>query len=240
MYVRADCVGVRARVDRRHLARGAARPSRGFGPASRPHASSGNPSKQWRDHGLVLRSRCSRSVGDSELRRHGAIYRSRDARPVPCRREQARRSARDHQPAGAARLPRARHVGVRDRARGLRGEVDARRPRQPPGRVRARRGRRGVAATACTCRPTPSPGPTSTPSAGASCSLHHKEIPSDGTRHRARRATRSCRCACTSRTGGPRSSSRSARGKRAYDKRQALAERDAKREAERAMKGIRE
>jgi len=31
-----------------------------------------------------------------------------------------------------------------------------------------------------------------------------------------------------------------ARGKRAYDKRQALAERDAKREAERAMKGIRE
>ncbi|MDQ1430475.1 MAG: SsrA-binding protein [Actinomycetota bacterium] len=31
-----------------------------------------------------------------------------------------------------------------------------------------------------------------------------------------------------------------ARGKRDYDKRQALAERDAKREAERAMKGIRE
>ena len=31
-----------------------------------------------------------------------------------------------------------------------------------------------------------------------------------------------------------------ARGKRAYDKRQALAERDAKREAERALKGIRE
>ena len=31
-----------------------------------------------------------------------------------------------------------------------------------------------------------------------------------------------------------------ARGKHAYDKRQALAERDAKREAERAMKGIRE
>ena len=31
-----------------------------------------------------------------------------------------------------------------------------------------------------------------------------------------------------------------ARGKRAYDKRQALAERDANREAERAMKGIRE
>ena len=31
-----------------------------------------------------------------------------------------------------------------------------------------------------------------------------------------------------------------ARGKRAYDKRQALAERDAKRETERAMKGIRE
>lgn len=31
-----------------------------------------------------------------------------------------------------------------------------------------------------------------------------------------------------------------ARGKRAYDKRQALAERDAKREAERAMKGYRE
>jgi SsrA-binding protein len=31
-----------------------------------------------------------------------------------------------------------------------------------------------------------------------------------------------------------------ARGKRAYDKRQALAERDAKREAERAMKGIRD
>jgi SsrA-binding protein len=31
-----------------------------------------------------------------------------------------------------------------------------------------------------------------------------------------------------------------ARGKRAYDKRQAMAERDAKREAERAMKGIRE
>ena len=31
-----------------------------------------------------------------------------------------------------------------------------------------------------------------------------------------------------------------ARGKRAYDKRQALAERDAKRETERAMKGMRE
>ena len=31
-----------------------------------------------------------------------------------------------------------------------------------------------------------------------------------------------------------------ARGKRAYDKRQALAERDAKREAERALKGVRE
>ena len=31
-----------------------------------------------------------------------------------------------------------------------------------------------------------------------------------------------------------------ARGKRAYDKRQALAERDAKRETERAMKGVRE
>ena len=31
-----------------------------------------------------------------------------------------------------------------------------------------------------------------------------------------------------------------ARGKRAYDKRQALAERDARREAERAMKGLRE
>ena len=31
-----------------------------------------------------------------------------------------------------------------------------------------------------------------------------------------------------------------ARGKRAYDKRQALAERDAKRETERAMKGVRD
>ena len=31
-----------------------------------------------------------------------------------------------------------------------------------------------------------------------------------------------------------------ARGKRAYDKRQALAERDADRETERAMKGVRE
>ncbi len=31
-----------------------------------------------------------------------------------------------------------------------------------------------------------------------------------------------------------------ARGKRAYDKRQALAERDADREAERALKGLRE
>ena len=39
--------------------------------------------------------------------------------------------------------------------------------------------------------------------------LHHKEIVELATRHRTRRATRSCRCGSTSRTAGPRSSSRS-------------------------------
>ena len=47
--------------------------------------------------------------------------------------------------------------------------------------------------------------------------------------------SRSSRCRCTSRRGGPRSSWPSPGGARTYDKRQVLAERDADREAARAI-----
>ena len=55
-------------------------------------------------------------------------------------------------------------------------------------------------------------------------------------RQDARRAARpSCRCRCTSRTARPRSRSRLARGKKTYDKRQALAERQSQREMQSAL-----
>jgi hypothetical protein len=50
--------------------------------------------------------------------RRAGRYRARDDDGKP-----ARRSTGDHQPARAPRLPRARHVGVRDHARRARGEV---------------------------------------------------------------------------------------------------------------------
>ena len=49
------------------------------------------------------------------------------------------------------------------------------------------------------------------------------------------RATRRARSRCTSRTAGPRSRSRLAKGKKSYDKRHALAERQADREKEQAV-----
>ncbi len=51
----------------------------------------------------------------------------------------------------------------------------------------------------------------------------------------ARAAWRSSRCRCTSRTAAPRSRSRVGRGRKAHDKRQVLAERDAQREMRNAM-----
>ena len=81
-------------------------------------------------------------------------------------------------------------------------------------------------------------GATSIRSARASCCSTTSRSSSSRARPRSG-ASRSCRSASTSRTAGPRSSSRS-RGKARYDKRQAIAERDAKRETQRAMKGDRE
>ena len=105
--------------------------------------------------------------------------------------------------------------------------------------LRPHRRRRGLAPTACTCRPTPTRAKTSIRSASASCSST------------ARRSSRSSAALDEKghtlvplrvyfKDGRAKVELALARGKRDYDKRQALAERDAKREAERAMKGIRE
>ena len=80
---------------------------------------------------------------------------------------------------------------------------------------------------------------TSTRCASASCSLHRKEIPAieRGTEEKGHTLVP---LRVYFKDGRAKVELALGRGKRAYDKRQALAERDAKREAERAMKGIRE
>ena len=69
--------------------------------------------------------------------------------------------------------------------------------------------------------------------------LHRKEI-DEITRHRGDRATTLVPLKVYFKDGRAKVELALARGKRAYDKRQALAERDAKRETERALKGIRD
>ena len=88
-------------------------------------------------------------------------------------------------------------------------------------------------------RRTRSPVPISIRCASASCSPTTRR----SWRWRAarrRRGTRSCPMRVYFKDGRAKIELALGRGKRAYDKRQALAKRDADREAERAMKGIRE
>ena len=77
---------------------------------------------------------------------------------------------------------------------------------------------------------------TTSPSARASCSCTSAEIDRLIGKHDARRASRSSRRGCTSATGAPRWRSRSRSGKDVGDKRQAIKEREMKREMDRAMR----
>ena len=67
--------------------------------------------------------------------------------------------------------------------------------------------------------------------------LHRREI-EEIAAATARRASRSCRCAIYFKDGRAKVEIAVARGKARYDKRHAIAERDAKRETERALKGF--
>ena len=101
--------------------------------------------------------------------------------------------------------------------------------------LRPGRRRRGRGSTACTSRPMRSrPGsarPTRT-GAGSCCSTIARSTSCTGDHPRTRSPW--CRCRSTSRTAGPRSSLALARGRKRYDKRHALAARDADLEARRA------
>ena len=81
---------------------------------------------------------------------------------------------------------------------------------------------------------------TSTRCASASCSLHHKEILEIERAARSEKGHTLVPLRVYFKDGRAKVELALGRGKRAYDKRQALAKRDAEREAERAMKGIRE
>ena len=69
--------------------------------------------------------------------------------------------------------------------------------------------------------------------------LHKREIERLASDARPRRASPSCRCASTSSEGRAKLELGLGRGKTLYDKRRTIAERDARREADRAVKAVR-
>ena len=139
------------------------------------------------------------------------------------------------EPQGAARLPHRRRLRGGPRAHRHRGEVAARRATRTWSTASRTSATARCGSPACTSRSTPrAPGPTTSRAASASCCC---TVPrSCGSSARPRRAaSRWSRSPCTSRTASAKVEIALARGKEAYDKRQALAEKQSKREMQRAL-----
>ena len=141
------------------------------------------------------------------------------------------------QPQGAARLRDPRHHRDGHRPARQRGEEPAARPPADGRRIRAGAQRGDLARRRSTSRRTSSPtasAPT-IPIGRGKLLLHTTRDRAHRRRGRAASGCRSCRCPSTSRTARSRSNWRWPAAASKADKRNAMAERDAQRDMQRAM-----
>ena len=158
-----------------------------------------------------------------------------------CRRGTTADDARDRPQAGraeqegAARLPHRGRLRGRPRAHRHRGEVAARRPRVARRRLRRRSRTARPGCRTCTSPSTPrAPGPTTSRAGRASCCCTGRRSASSIGKTKETGLTL-VPLSLYFKDGKAKVEIALARGKKTYDKRQALAERQASREADRAL-----
>ena len=181
---------------------------------------------------------CRNGTRRTSRGRYRGLHARQSALPSPPYVE-ARRPGRHHEPKGPSRLLRARFLRVRGGAEGPRGEVDPQRPCEPPGRLRPHRRRRGLAVRHARVALRVLPRASSIRSGPGNCCCTTRRS-SSSSRALEDRGTTLVPLRVYFKDGRAKVELATARGKARYDKRQAIAKRDAERETQRALKGDRE
>ena len=233
--VQQPVVGVRLGRDRRRPAPGSAssRHARSTGPASsrKSQCGVGQSCSRMTNRGM----RCFRTGLRPEWATTGKIREFGDTRDgimaKAAKKDRRRRRHGEHlpQPPGDARLRDPRPDRVRDRAGRHRGEEPARRAREPRGRLRPHRRRRGVADRRGDPRVRvrqPAEPQAEAAAEAAAAPPRDRQVRRQGV---GEGASRSCRCGCTSRTARRRSRLAVAQGQ--ADPRQARVAEEGRRQA---------